>query len=302
MKKIIATVLAMVMALALCSTAFAATEVTVTAKAVMPTTGKTVYYAVDGDTAKDITLTLKPAVAPKLNSDNQQTKPANVAYYDVPSVSGPNGTFPGGKYVVVGSLAEADLVVYSACTKDGAASGILYYLAKTDAFYEGTGTVFTNFGTKCGQVNMSGYDKTETYYTSNGVNQKGIYKANDEGAISLMVNGKLVKVSEAAVNKADITVKHAPIPTVENNKVVGYTCSICGTKAIKAPNAASVPDGVQVITGTDVWYFPAAAASTTTTTTTTSPKTFDAGIAMYVGMALTSVAGSAVVIGKKKEF
>ena len=35
---------------------------------------------------------------------------------------------------------------------------------------------------------------------------------------------------------------------------------------------------------------------------TSSPKTFDAGIAMYVGMALTSVAGSAVVIGKKKEF
>ena len=33
-----------------------------------------------------------------------------------------------------------------------------------------------------------------------------------------------------------------------------------------------------------------------------SPKTFDAGIAMYVGMALISVAGSAVVIGKKKEF
>ena len=33
-----------------------------------------------------------------------------------------------------------------------------------------------------------------------------------------------------------------------------------------------------------------------------SPTTFDAGIAMYVGMALTSVAGSAVVIGKKQEF
>ena len=43
-------------------------------------------------------------------------------------------------------------------------------------------------------------------------------------------------------------------------------------------------------------------ATNTTTNTTTSPKTFDAGIAMYVGMALTSVAGSAVVIGKKKEF
>ena len=296
MKKIIATVLAMVMALALCSTAFAA-DVTVSAKAVMPTNGKTVYYDVQADgTVKAFNLTLKAAEAPKLNSDNQQTKTANVAYYEVPSVGG----LAAGKYVVVGSLAEADLVVYSNCTKDGTASGILYYLAKTDAFYDGTGTVFTNFGTKCGQVDMSGYDKTETYYTSNGVNQKGIYMANDKGTISLMVNGKLVKVSEAAVNKADITVKHAPIPTVENNKVVGYTCSICGTKAIKAPNYASIPDGAQIIPSTN-WYFPAAAASTTTTTTS-SPKTFDAGIAMYVGMALTSVAGSAVVIGKKKEF
>ena len=33
-----------------------------------------------------------------------------------------------------------------------------------------------------------------------------------------------------------------------------------------------------------------------------SPKTFDAGIAAYVGLSLLSVAGGAVVIGKKKEF
>ena len=51
-----------------------------------------------------------------------------------------------------------------------------------------------------------------------------------------------------------------------------------------------------VLTGT------ATATPAGSTGTTTSPKTFDAGIAMYVGMALTSVAGSAVVIGKKKEF
>ena len=50
-------------------------------------------------------------------------------------------------------------------------------------------------------------------------------------------------------------------------------------------------------------------ANNTTTTTTdtkkdnvTSARTFDAGIAMYVGMSLLSVTGSAVVIGKKKEF
>ena len=40
----------------------------------------------------------------------------------------------------------------------------------------------------------------------------------------------------------------------------------------------------------------------TTTTGVESAKTFDAGIAMYVGMSLMSVAGTAVVIGKKKEF
>lgn len=44
------------------------------------------------------------------------------------------------------------------------------------------------------------------------------------------------------------------------------------------------------------------AASTTDKDGVTSAKTFDAGIAMYVGMSLLSVAGGAVVIGKKKEF
>ena len=34
----------------------------------------------------------------------------------------------------------------------------------------------------------------------------------------------------------------------------------------------------------------------------TSAKTFDAGVVMYVGLSLASVAGTAVVIGKKKEF
>ncbi len=41
---------------------------------------------------------------------------------------------------------------------------------------------------------------------------------------------------------------------------------------------------------------------TTKTDGVNSAKTFDAGVAMYVGMSLLSVAGGAVVIGKKKEF
>ena len=45
-----------------------------------------------------------------------------------------------------------------------------------------------------------------------------------------------------------------------------------------------------------------AGSTTTDKDGVTSAKTFDAGIAMYVGMSLLSVAGGAVVIGKKKEF
>ena len=47
------------------------------------------------------------------------------------------------------------------------------------------------------------------------------------------------------------------------------------------------------------YYYPSTSDTTTSTTTKGSPKTFDAGIALYVGMALTSVTGLAYT-GKKK--
>ena len=61
------------------------------------------------------------------------------------------------------------------------------------------------------------------------------------------------------------------------------------------------------IDGDYIWEVDAKGAAVTSTAATTttgvsSAKTFDAGVALYAGMALMSVAGSAVVIGKKKEF
>ena len=281
MKKIIATVLAMVMALALCSTAFAATVVT--GQASLDT--KTNVY-----TGGTVTATFHAATAAKLNKDGKQINPANVAYYVVGDTD----------YVAVSSLAEADLVIYNNWNSETQeASNVLLYLAKAVVKYNGTGTVFTNFGEDCGQVILSSYDKDETYYTTNEKGNKSIYVADDEGNIALMVGGKLVNVKDTGVTTETI-VKHAAVPTVDKatGKVTGYTCSVCKLAAVKAPNKASIPTGAQTIDGTN-YYFPVAAS---TTTTTSSPKTFDAGIAMYVGMALTSVAGSAVVIGKKKEF
>ena len=59
-----------------------------------------------------------------------------------------------------------------------------------------------------------------------------------------------------------------------------------------------IPSGADTTGLTGDWYW------TTTTTPSTGtnqcPKTFDAGCRYVVGMALTSVAGSAVVIGRKK--
>ena len=72
------------------------------------------------------------------------------------------------------------------------------------------------------------------------------------------------------------------------------------TDAAKLLNAAG--KDINLAADSGYYYVLTEKAASTTPNTNKSPKTFDAGIAMYVGMALTSVAGSAVVIGKKKEF
>ena len=66
----------------------------------------------------------------------------------------------------------------------------------------------------------------------------------------------------------------------------------------------NVEDGV--ILGDVAYYWTSdkdtGAATDTKKDGVNSAKTFDAGVAMYVGMSLLSVAGGAAVIGKKKEF
>ena len=275
MKKIIATVLAMVMALALCATAFAADGVR---DCYVKGTGKGAVLSGKVD------LTFTAAKDPTVTNDKTTAK-GNVAYYTY-------GVGADAKdYVVVSSLADADLVVYS----DDAGKNVVMYLDEVVPEYL-VGAAIT-FGDKCGQYKKpASFDADETYYVAEMNGDDGFYISATTGSQSLMVNGKLVRVNSVA--KID-KVAHVAVPTVKDGKVTGYTCSKCGVAGIKAANYASIPEDAQIIT--DNWYFPAV-ASTTDTKGNTSPKTFDAGIAMYVGMALTSVAGSAVVIGKKKEF
>ena len=282
MKKIIATVLAMVMALALCSTAFAA-----------GVTGYVKGTEKGAVLSGEVTLDFTAAKDPTVNADGETTAKGNVAYYTY-NVAGDTKYY----YVTVDSLAAADLVLYNNNTSS---KSVVMYLDRVVPEYLVGKAI--SFGTACGQyMKPTGYVSSNTYYVAEDRGNDVFFYTNSSitpttnGVEALLVDGKLVNVLR--MTSAIATVKHSALPTVKDGKIVGYTCSVCKMAAIEAPNYASIPAGAQIITGN--WYFPAAAASTTTTTS--SPKTFDAGIAMYVGMALTSVAGSAVVIGKKKEF
>ena len=188
---------------------------------------------------------------------------------------------------------------------------------------------------------------TTTQYLADGyVDEDGEFWIAAESGKKLNVNGKIViaKWVDDDTNYV-IHASHVFAKGVKNDKM-GYdvaTCLICkGEFACTNSDAVATKTGYKISTSfayntvnannvykankydngydfnwgqtyaSDYAYCWALKAGTTeeagkTTTDTTkdgvnSAKTFDAGIAMYVGMSLLSVAGSAVVIGKKKEF
>ena len=276
MKKIIATVLAMVMALALCTTAFAATGDTVEGYL----KGTNV-----GASAVKTTLTYTGNTDPK--TTDGKTVAGVYAHYTEETY---------GDFIVVNSLADATAVLYS----DEACKNVIMYLGQVEVVSYFTGKVYNDFADVCGKFDKpASYDATKTYYTyeDNGTTKLAVAAGSSETADKLLtVDGKVVRVVTLAATK----VQHTAVPTVKDGKITGYTCSKCKAVAVEAPNYASIPAGADTTNLTGNWYW--TTSTTPSTDKNTSPKTFDAGIAMYVGMALTSVAGSAVVIGKKKEF
>ena len=279
MKKIIATVLAMVMALALCTTAFAAAQQ---------------YDAFDAETgatvAEDVYLMYEKA-----------TK-TSIAYYWLAEKE--SDTFDIVKdtmYVKVTKSADADVVLKYA-DKNTAAM----YLAEVDAVaYDLTGVAFTEIGSKCGQYKLqAGETVNDKFYTATDPDDQKVhlYKAVDHAGtntVNLLVDGKVVITRDLDTLAAN-TVGHTWVVDAEKGLA---KCSNCGATGKVYKTFVEVPSGADAEQVAGVWVVADKTADTTKPADgTSSPKTFDAGIAMYVGMALTSVAGSAVVIGKKKEF
>ena len=297
MKKIIATVLAMVMALALCTTAFAA-----------PVAGYTGYTRGGEKLMADATNAESFSVEAHEAAFDKATGAGNVAYYTVSNATAANTGY-NGDYIKADKT-DFDLQL----TKAGASTLYLKHV-NTGAEYVAKVEAFTKIGDKCGQLDVDAdgtyYVNTSKYTSGNVTKDAGevYFVASDaESAVYVLLNGKLVSVTLAG---EQTLVGHTWVAVEKDGKVVSYKCSDCGTVAsIYKTYAAAKASGLKNVEafvnddGETIYlaYTDGKTDNTKPTDTNKSPKTFDAGIAMYVGMALTSVAGSAVVIGKKKEF
>ena len=291
MKKIIATVLAMVMALALCVTAFAATTYNaVDSKGYELKNMSNTTYTIGKDTKIGITK----YDAAKTTVDGKTTTTYFADQYEVrvdEIAANTDTTF----FACDSSIAEYKLI------KDGK---VVAYLSTNKNLNEGTSDVVTKTIEAKETKDQTCGDYTVDVFMIDG---KAYKVGGDKVA---MLNGLAVTYGEkqtAIPHKVDWTDKDNKATPSYNAKgeVVSVKCA-CGTSFEVVKKVAGTYTGdVQKVTTDkgDVYYVLMGNTNPTKPTTTNgSPKTFDAGIAMYAGMALMSVAGSAVVIGKKKEF
>ena len=287
MKKIIATVLAMVMALALCTTAFAASK----------------YVLYDEDKkSTDIMVTKTDA-----SSKNKTTlyyiyvDESDATHYLVPADKSNYDGYVEGNYVKEVnadedtidnfiSYADGKLVKMTAKSGEKVERNCTTSVFDTDVYFDKDNAAFVKVEDGTGTYNM----------LYNGV----ILSVDD-------VTDEIAEGSHLWIkgDKVDDGIYNVKCASCGATAVAYETLKLAGTKTVvkydQAKGIATANDMEKNWEGDLLdsdWYVTTSASTDTKTDGNKSPKTFDAGIAMYVGMALTSVAGSAVVIGKKKEF
>ena len=312
MKKIVALVLSLVMALSLATVAFAATT----------------YEAhpfVDGKINEMVTIEVEKIAA---------KAPVGTTWGWVEHYKDAEAD---GVYYIPCNKADADVAIYTGhgitvWAYEAAYEQDLDIDVAWDAMYEFSVTA------------QKATDKPATcdkaHYLNDGyVDGDGNFYVAEDDAVPgaeihwVKLGNKVITVYEAAEYFNYVPASHI-FGEPKANEKTGYdevTCLVCkgvfaatDDEAVLAANKVAVKntfgyslnDAMAVYEDNDygwawgdkfasdydyVWSVKAG-STTTDKDGVTSAKTFDAGIAMYVGMSLLSVAGGAVVIGKKKEF
>ena len=287
MKKIIATVLAMVMALALCTTAFAASK----------------YVLYDEDKKSTDIMVTKTDASSKNKTTLYYTyvDENDATHYLVPADKSNYDGYVEGNYVKEVnadedtidnfiSYADGKLVKMTAKSGEKVERNCTTSVFDTDVYFDKDNAAFVKVEDGTGTYNM----------LYNGV----ILSVDD-------VTDEIAEGSHLWIkgDKVDDGIYNVKCASCGATAVAYETLKLAGTKTVVKYDQAK-----GIATANDMeknweddlldsdWYVTTSASTDTKTDGNKSPKTFDAGIAMYVGMALTSVAGSAVVIGKKKEF
>ncbi len=298
MKKIVAIVLSLVMVLGLATTAFAVAD-------------EFDLYLADADMATDM-LDADPdaygyddvtidEVAAKTYADGS----GNVAYLVL-------NKDRGAVYAV--KTSAPTVASFAVC--EAGKTAVLYYVdivaGATEATFKYVESVkaFSNWGLKCGQFSNVGFtteQKADDYFMASDYK---VYRAGDAGTgVNYLLNGEVVSGtalgyttdhSFVANNFKYDAATGANVPT----SAICTTCLETTTaiyKIGKAPaNSTVKPLSVDGQVSTIWEVVPGAAASAPAAgETVESAKTFDAGIAMYVGMSVMAAAGSAVVLKKK---
>ena len=234
---------------------------------------------INGGTFKGGLNTVKNDDAGKLTiNDGTFT---NIAQHAVFNVN--EATIKGGNYTMSGD------------------DSVLYNRKYDDANDKGQMTIENGvFKAKDGVPAIKIADENSKPSVTGGTFSSDVSDFVDSQPVAKRNNGEYVVGTSAVVSAANTD---GSITIVEGNDAQ-LTGVNPGVKVVVRGSAVSV-NGTRV-TNDDVNGYTVPAryyyynSTTTTTDTKGSPKTFDAGIALYVGMALTSAAGVAFV-GKKRE-
>ena len=234
---------------------------------------------INGGTFKGGLNTVKNDDAGKLTiNDGTFT---NIAQHAVFNVN--EATIKGGNYTMSGD------------------DSVLYNRKYDDANDKGQMTIENGvFKAKDGVPAIKIADENSKPSVTGGTFSSDVSAYAPEGTPVAMVGNDYAVGSSAisaAANggKTVIVVKAGPIDGVDAGKSITVNRGVTGVTV----NGVPVTGGSYTVPAR-YYYYNSTTTDTKTTDTKGSPKTFDAGIALYVGMALTSAAGVAFV-GKKRE-